>query len=271
MEIENDGSGPESAVADLVNGLNEIAGAGTYAYISDPADYVLPDAGADEIKVALIYRPAAVTPAGDPVTTLDAPFGTRRPPLAQAFDDVTTGERFTVVVNHFKSKSCTDARGDDLDQGDGQGCYNAERVQAAQTLTDWLAADPTGSGDSDVIIIGDLNSYSREDPIVTIEQAGYIDLLREFIGEGAYSYVYMGEAGYLDYALASASLASQVSGVTVWHINADEPYVLDYNVEYKSAGQITSFYSPDPYRSSDHDPVLVGLALSSRLLKNGAN
>ena len=37
--------------------------------------------------------------------------------------------------------------------------------------------------------------------------------------------------------------------------------VLDYNQEYKSAGQVISLYNDDPYRSSDHDPVIVGLEL----------
>jgi hypothetical protein len=39
--------------------------------------------------------------------------------------------------------------------------------------------------------------------------------------------------------------------------------VLDYNEEYKSAGQLTSLYSDDPYRSSDHDPVIVALELGA--------
>ena len=45
------------------------------------------------------------------------------------------------------------------------------------------------------------------------------------------------------------------------HHNADEPSVLDYNTDFKSAGQITSLYAPDRFRTSDHDPVLAGLNL----------
>ncbi|MBN1202598.1 MAG: ExeM/NucH family extracellular endonuclease [Anaerolineae bacterium] len=265
IEIENDGDGPDSAIADLVNGLNTIAGEGVYAYIPDPDGYPLPipdsDEGGDEIKQALVYRPAAVQPVGPPVTTLASPFDIRRPPVAQAFEEIATGEVFTVVVNHLKSKSCTAVRPDSADQGDGQGCWNQERVQAAATLIDWLATDPTGSSDPDVLIIGDLNAYAMEDPLMALQGGGYTNLLKRFVGDADYSYIYFGEVGTLDHALASASLNDQVTGALLWHINADEPRVLDYNEEYKSEEQITAFYSDDAYRSSDHDPVLVGLEL----------
>jgi predicted extracellular nuclease len=258
MEIENDGDGPDSAVADLVNGLNEAAGEGTYAYIPDPVGQQTPDEGGDEIKQAILYRPAVVTPVGDPVTTTEPPFGSRRPPVVQAFEVAGSGERFTVAVNHFKSKNCEGAA---TDPDEGQGCWNRERTQAAAALTAWLVTDPTGSGDPDVLIIGDLNSYAMEDPVQVIEAAGYVNLLKRFQDDADYSYVYMGESGTLDHLLASDSLAGEVTGATTWHINADEPRVLDYNEEYKSANQVETFYSPDPYRASDHDPALVGLDL----------
>lgn len=267
MEIENDGDGPESAIADLVNGLNDAAGDSVYAYVTDPAGFDLPipdsDEGADEIKVALIYRPATVTPVGDPLTTLDAPFDIRRPPLAQTFEETATGEQFMVVVNHLKSKSCTGARGADQDQDDLQSCFNAERTQAAQTLAAWLATDPAGTGDPDVLLIGDLNAYALEDPLIAFADAGYVNVLKQSLGDTDYSYVYFGEAGTLDHALASPELAAQVSGAGHWHINTDEPPALDYNVEYKSDGQIVGMYDPGPYRSSDHDPVVIGLALGT--------
>ena len=152
-----------------------------------------------------------------------APFNSYRPPLAQTFEELATGERFTAAVMHFKSKGCNDATGDDLDQGDGQGCYNATRTEMADVLTDWLATDPTGSGDPDFLIIGDLNAYAMEDPITALEAAGYTDLVESHVGAHAYSYVYCGQAGYLDHALANESLTAQVKGATIWHINADEP------------------------------------------------
>ena len=51
------------------------------------------------------------------------------------------------------------------------------------------------------------------------------------------------------------------TAASIWHINADEPSVLDYNTEYKTPGQVISLYTPDEYRSSDHDPVIVDLEL----------
>ncbi|MEZ4681712.1 MAG: hypothetical protein R2932_46615 [Caldilineaceae bacterium] len=47
------------------------------------------------------------------------------------------------------------------------------RVNAANLLTAWLAGDPTGVGDPDALIIGDLNSYAMEDPITAIKGADY--------------------------------------------------------------------------------------------------
>ena len=116
------------------------------------------------------------------------------------------------------------------------------------------------AGDPDVLIVGDLNSYAAEDPILALEAAGYVNLPKAFGGDEAYSYAFDGQWGYLDHALASPSLRPQVTGAGDFHINADEPSVLDYNTDFKTAGQLASLYAPDPFRSSDHDSVLVGLA-----------
>lgn len=260
MEIENDGSGAASAIADLVDGLNAAAGAEMYAYIDDPDGLLMTGAGGDAIKQAIIYRPATVSPVGEPVTTLAEPFNIRRPSVTQAFEEVATGEVFVVVGNHFKSKGCSGA-GVDPDTGDGQGCWNRERTRAANTLIEWLTTDPTGTGDPDVLLIGDLNAYAMEDPIRAFEAAGYVNLLHTYVGPEDYSYVFFGQAGSLDHAIASADLASQVTGASTWHINADEPVVFDYNVNYKTENHVESLYDPGPYRSSDHDPVVIGLAL----------
>jgi hypothetical protein len=164
-----------------------------------------------------------------------------------------------VAVNHFKSKgSACDDLGDP-NTGDGQGNCNLTRVNAANDLAAWLATDPTGSDDADFLIMGDLNAYAMEDPIMALQNAGYTNLVKELGDAGAYSYVFDGQAGYLDHALASQSLAVQVTGVTDWHINTDEPSVLDYNTEYNPE----YLYADTPYRASDHDPVLIGLNLDS--------
>lgn len=262
MELENDGYGPDSAIHELVAALN--AAGGGYAVV-DPGVAGL---GGDAIAVGLIYRPAAVAPVSGAAildSGVDPLFDDirNRPALAQTFREVASGETFTVVVNHFKSKGlpCDDAG--DPDNGDGQGNCNLTRLKAAQALTRWLAGDPTGAGDPDVLIMGDLNAYAMEDPIVAIRSAGYVNLIHTFQGPTAYSFVFFGQSGYLDHALASPSLAAQVTGAGEWPINADEPPVLDYNTEFKSAAQVEGLFAPDPYRASDHDPLLVELSLSA--------
>jgi Ca2+-binding RTX toxin-like protein len=229
--------------------------------------------GTDAIRVGLIYKPAKVAPVGNYkllTTAVDPRFidTLNRPALAQTFEELATGARFTVVVNHLKSKGSACAG--DPDTGDGQGNCNLTRKAAAQALVDWLATDPTGSGDPDFLIMGDLNSYAKEDPIDAI-QAGaddtagtsddYTNLIAQYQGTYAYSYVFDGQAGYLDQALANPSLTAQVTGAADWHINADEPDLLDYDTTFKPPAQ-DAIYEPNAYRSSDHDSVIVGLGLA---------
>lgn len=262
IELENDGYGPQSAIAGLVDRLNAVAGGDTYAFVDPGVSQI----GTDQITVGLIYRPGTVTPTGASAIldgTVDPRFvdTKNRPVLAQTFESVENGERLTVAVNHLKSKGsdCDDLG--DPDTGDGQGNCNLTRTAAAQAQVDWLATDPTGSGDSDVLIIGDLNAYAKEDPVDAIVTGGYVNLIEQSLGDSAYSYIFMGQSGSLDHALATPSLAGQVHAATEWHINADEPRVLDYNEEFLSPGQVGSLYNADPYRASDHDPLIVDLAL----------
>ena len=260
MEIENDG-GAGNALAELVAALNAATAPGTYAFIDTGV------IGTDAIKVALIYKPAAVTPVGawDILTTADDPrfIDTRnRPALAQTFRHTSSGQVLTVAVNHLKSKgsACGGAPDDQPDTGGGN--CNGTRTAAAAALADWLQADPTGSGDPDFLIIGDLNSYTFETPITTLEADGFTNLVRKYHGLAAYSYVFNGESGYLDHALATSSLSAQVTGVSDWHINPDEPTVLDYNTNFKSANHVITLYDQGPYRASDHDPVIIGVQLN---------
>lgn len=263
VEIENHPT--DAALANLVAGLNAVAGAGTYDYIHTGV------IGGDEIKVALIYKPATVSPMGAYAildSSVDARFidTLNRPVLAQTFMSSATGGVFTVAVNHLKSKGseCTG----DPDLGDGQGNCNLTRLAAAQAEVDWLASDPTGSNDTDFMIIGDLNSYDKEEPIDALLAGAddtpgtaddFVDMLFSYQGESAYSYVFDGQIGYLDYA-ASNSLAAQISGVDTWHVNADEPDLIDYDMTYKKDAQ-DLLYAPDFYRYADHDPILIGLNL----------
>ena len=221
--------------------------------------------GSDAIRVGFLYRVSTIETAGSYAvldSSVDATFLDRnRPALAQTFREKSSGELFTAAVNHFKSKgsSCDDVSDPNLD--DGAGNCNLTRTNAAAALANWLATDPTSSGDPDFLILGDLNSYAMETPITTLQAAGYTDLAQQFLGNDTYSYLFSGEWGTLDYALANTSLLTQVTSVYEWHINADEPIALDYNTEYKSASQIASFYAATPFRSSDHDPIVIGLTL----------
>ncbi len=256
-ELENDGYDANSAIQDLVNGANAVLGAGTFALINPGVSI-----STDAITVGMIYKPAKVTPVGAAATlTTSAAFNsTGRQPLAQTFKENATNAEFTVVANHWKSKGSGTGAGN-TDANDGQGRSNGTRTQQAQDLAAWLATNPTGTSDPDYLILGDLNAYAKEDPLVALENAGYTNL----IPNTTYSYAFGGFFGSLDHALGSASLVSQVSGATKWHINADEPIVLDYNTENKTAGQITSLYNADQFRTSDHDPVIVGLSLTAPL------
>lgn len=266
IEMENT-TGVEP-LADLVAGLNVELGAGTYAYIDTGV------IGTDAIRQGFIYKPETVTPTGpyavlDTVDFLD-PNDTgsarNRPALAQTFTQNSDGALFTAVVNHLKSKGSSCGPGDDDPE---QGNCNLTRTLAAQELHDWLATDPTGSNDSDFLILGDLNAYDEEDPIDVLKDGGYVDLGETFQGEFTYTFVFDGLFGHLDYAMANASMAGQATGATNWHINADEPDIFDYNTDFKSPSQI-DFWEANPYRSSDHDPVIVGLDLNAPPVCTGA-
>jgi predicted extracellular nuclease len=245
MELENDGFGPDSALAQLVAALNR-AGDGDWRFVATDADQ-----GADAIRVGLIYRASRVRPVGTAATLTDDLFGSRsRPPLAQSFR-AGDGPVFTVVANHFKSKGCGGATGDDADRHDGQGCWNAARTTSARRLDAWLRTDPTHSGSDLAMIVGDLNAYSKEDPVQALVDAGWRDA---FAGqrETPYSYVYAAQTGRLDHALLSPTLAARLAGAAEWHVNADEP---------DSRGYQTHPEDRSPRRSSDHDPLVVGFRL----------
>ena len=253
-------------LADIAAGLNARFGAGTYDHVVAGSNSVV---GSDAIKVGMVYRPGAVTPIGA-AAVLDTPefvnplggeFDRSRPAVAQTFRDNATGEVFSVVVNHLKSKgsACPE---EGVTPGLAGNC-DIVRTLAAQALVEWIATSPTGVVDDDWLIMGDLNSYDHEAPIGVLETAGFTDLPKLFHGEYAYSYVFDGQSGYLDHALASESLLPQVTGITDWHINSDEPDLLDYDTSFKSDYQASLFDPESPARASDHDAVVVGLELDS--------
>lgn len=259
MEVENDLPGKLSALDELVRELNRSSGLG-YTSVAIPGEKL----GGDAIRVAFIYRASRVKLRGKAAALELPPFDNfNRVPLAQTFEEVKGGGALTVVANHFKSKGgCDPANSANVDRGDGQGCWNAMRVEAARALADWLKSDPTSSGDPDILIIGDLNAYGQEDPLRYLGEQGYLQLGEGDAESPHYSFVYDGLSGSLDHALASDSLKSQVAGAETWHINADEFPGFDYNKDPEISAAQQSLYRKHPYRSSDHDPLLIGLDLT---------
>lgn len=247
MEIQNNGN---FAVQNLVDGLNAMLGANTYAAVPLPAA----GTGTDVIRVAMIYKPAKLGLIGASMS--DTNSVNSRPTFAQGFV-AANGEKFAVMVNHLKSKgSC--GSGLNADQGDLQGCHNQTRKDQAQRLLAWLPTVKATAQTEDVILIGDMNAYAKEDPIQLLLDGGIVDLVAKF-DPADYSYVFDAMAGRLDHGLGTSSVAAKVVGATSWHVNADEPEWTDYNLEDKAAGN--DWYQPTVFRASDHDPMLIGLNL----------
>lgn len=251
MEMQNLG---DSAVSNLVDALNAAMGKNTYALVALPP--LAGSTGFDAIRVAMIYKPGSLTLLGAALS--DPNPVNNRPPMAQTFQ-TRSGKKFSLIVNHMKSKSrCPEEAGLDSDRGDGQGCWNARRLSQAQRLANvFIPAVQAAASASDVLVIGDLNAYGAEDPVNFLTGSGLVNQIERFIRPATlpYSYVFNGEAGYIDHVLASASMNAKVVGVAEWHINADEPSVLDYSLENKAQ----DLYAPTPFRSSDHDPVVIRL------------
>jgi len=243
MELEEG----QNALTDLVTAMNAATVPGRYNFVND--------GGAIDgtyIKVGYLYRTDKVTPYLNLLNTnYPSPYYRKK---VQAFTLKSNNERFVFSLNHFKAKTGCPTSGTDTDQGDGQGCWNATRVLESTSITNLIASNKTYYGDEDVLIMGDLNAYGKEDPVQKLLQNGYIDMHRAFHADSAYSYVYNGTAGYLDNVLASPSLKSQITGVSVFHCNTDEPTMFEYS---------GSAYQSDMYRYSDHDPVVVGISLGT--------
>lgn len=261
MELQNNGA---TAIQNLVDALNARLGAPVYARVP----FAATGGGTDAIQVGMIYKPSRLSLVGPALS--DTAAINNRAPMAQTFAALN-GEKFTLVANHLKSKGCSDfaAGPGDTDSGDLQGCFNARRVQQADELRSFVAQVQSSSGVADTLLVGDFNAYAKEDPIAELTGNGFIDQIGRFLDvPGAnsygYSYVFNGSSGRLDHALANNTLSPKVTGATEWHINADEPLVIDYNLEFKQPACAScgpDYYAPTPYRASDHDPVVVGLNL----------
>ena len=246
QELENDGFGSLSAARTLVKLLKESAH-GSWSAVEPTSARI----GKDDITVGLFYRSDILEPTG-PAHILDsAPFrGISRQPLAQLFQDRSTGQRFLVAVIHLKSKVSCPKTGKNADQHDGQGCWNPARVAAAKAVAGWLNGLAVRSGTDRILILGDMNAARNEDPVRVFRNQGFTELVEEIAGLPQHSYVYRGETGTLDYAFASDAVLPSVSHAQIWHINSGWPQRMKL---------------PEPWlRSSDHDPVVVDLDFNQR-------
>jgi 5'-nucleotidase len=253
MEIENSvklGEAPDEALGNLVAALNAASAPGTWAFVPTPAP-LLDAATTDFITNAIIYKPAAATPVGASFASVDETvWDIAREPIAQTFETVANGQIVTVVANHFKSKSPPSGN-TAPEPADLQGFFNAERVEQANALVgfvDSITAD-TAKGEN-VLLVGDFNAYAQEDPVQVLTAAGLVDLVPTK-DPTEYTYTFDGELGSLDHAFATPALAASVTGVDVWNINSPEWSDRGYEFGAAEAGT--------PYRSSDHDPIKVGI------------
>jgi len=261
MEVENSlalGKAPDSALATLVDALNAAAGAGTWAYVPSSAD-LPPVAQMDAITTALIYKPAAVQRVGEARALGDQSgpgqaFANAREPIGQAFISVGGGQPVFVVVNHLKSKGSAGPWPGDADTGDGQGASNQSRVLQATALAAWV--DTVTTPGEAVVLLGDFNSYTQEDPLQVLYAAGYVDADTTLSAGHQWSYSFDGLSGSLDHLFLNQAALARATGADIWEINAEESVALEYS-RYNYHG--TLFYAPDPYAASDHDPVVVGL------------
>jgi len=261
MEVEDtDSTGytagnADTALADLVRRLNKAAGSDVWSYVPLPQELYAIGVDRDVIRNGIIYRNDVVQPVGSAVGLVDeSVWFNAREPIAQTF--VKDDDTFTVVANHFKSKSAGDSTGDNADAGDGQGEWNGDRQRQAASLAQFTDTLRASTGDDDVVLMGDFNAYTQEDPIEVLRQAGYTDLGTEF-DEGRYSYVFNNLSGSLDHALATEALTAKVTDVTHWNINAVESFAYQYTGD-------PALYAANPFRSSDHDPLLLGIDLDNR-------
>ncbi|MNJ83833.1 Endonuclease/Exonuclease/phosphatase family protein [compost metagenome] len=243
IEVENNAVAADS----ILHALNAAVGSPIYALATES-----PFTGTYAIKNVFIYKTASVTPLDSMMTSTDVLF--YPPPIARQFEINATGGRFNLIANHYRYKGCDAAVGADLDQLDGQSCYNATRRQQSVKMLEFFDNIETLTNNDKHLVVGDFNAYSQEDPMDVFVGAGYNMLI-----EDSYSYAYMSEFGSLDHVFASPSLTPMVNDAKIWHINADEPPALDYNLE----NIVDDLYESNPYRSSDHDPLVIGLTIES--------
>lgn len=336
MEVENNGFGDFSAIRELLEAINakyykenykdrfareSIHNRYVFVGFDKNGDQVLDQfdtVGSDAITTGIIYRPSKVSVIAGKVIPMpwqDAPMivdadgkpvvdgkgelaesgkNYQRNTVAATFRVLNTGKQLTVSVNHLKSKGSTcwdDYVGTKAVDDDAQGSCENFRVASTYHLGQEMAKIG-----GDQIVLGDMNSYAHEDPMLVLtsnptkkalkaadyikvgnkwqfngEQGPVITQTFGFInavdyktpaGETSWSYSYNDEVGSLDHLLITSSLKSRLVDAVDWHINAPESTLFDYSNKYKGgdSNEANPFYNkekPDAFRSSDHDSALV--------------
>ncbi len=254
QEIENSanlGKPRDAALNTLVAALN--AAAGSDVWSAAPSPSVVPTTGTDIIRTAFIYKNATVELGSVARILDDAAFSNARAPLAQEFRPKgETDQDFLVIANHFKSKSVSAGEGN-ADVGDGQSGSNGSRVRQAEALVAFADSLGTEAGTDRVFLAGDFNSYAMEDPLEVFKDAGYTNLTEEFSGKDGYQF--QGRHGSLDHVFGSPAATERVRDADVWQINAPEAIAREYS---RFNYNVTNLYDESPFRSSDHDPAIVG-------------
>ena len=207
----------------LCSAMNTLSGTNVWTYIQD-GNYAYAASGDYQaIKSGYIYRSDKVTPVGNSYSPYSSAEYKARMRI-QLFKENATNELFTLSINHFKAKT-----------GDGG---ESTRLQNASYLISELS---NITADPDILIMGDLNAYMGEQPIINLQNAGYEEQLTRF-DANAYTYIYQGERGILDHCMANSTMATQITGAYAYNIN----------------------HSYSSYKYSDHDAVLVGLNLGEQ-------
>ena len=235
--MENDAGG--FALNDLIARLNAAQREVGRDSTSDYASFASGRLGSDAIRVAILYRPAQLQLDG---WAIDGARVHLRPPLAARFTPSGDGEPFTLIAAHHRSKGGCPSAGD-IDRG--SGCWDLQRDAQSQALIDF-ASGLRAEGWPAALAIGDLNAYRHEAPIARFAAAGWQLAVDRMPPAAAYSYVHFGLAGALDHAAADPELAPRLAGANFWAINADEARGADADLA-------------SPFRSSDHDPLIIGL------------
>ncbi len=211
----------------LADSLNKQTNSTAYTYVADNINEEWNEQYNNNLKSGFIYRKDKVKTIGSSTGAYYSGYYNHTMRI-QTFEELSSGEQFTLSMNHFKSKA-----GGAEDQG------NSQRVTNATTLLNNL---PSKAKDEDILIMGDLNCEVGEDPLDLIEEAGYVEQLIKY-DYNAYSYCYQGQGSLIDHVYANATMAKQITGAGVFHIST--------TCEPANQG----------YRYSDHDPYLVGINL----------